>query len=200
MSVQEPKRQRRPRREFDREEGVAKAQALFHRHGFDGVGVAALTEALDVHPPSLYAAYGSKVGLFERTLERYVAEQGLPLSEIFSDDRSLGEAIMHLFIAAADQYSRDACCPGCLVTEGARAADPDARAVALKIGQQMIEAIHVAIANHAPDQADKLTDFVVTTLRGFSAAAYAGLQAERLLAVARYSGELLAKELDSTGR
>ncbi|HEX2526075.1 MAG TPA: TetR/AcrR family transcriptional regulator [Geminicoccus sp.] len=198
--MQELKRQRRPRREFDREEGVAKAQALFHRHGFDGVGVAALTEALDIHPPSFYAAYGSKAGLFERTLERYVAEQGLPLSEIFSDDRSLGEAITHLFIAAADQYSRDACCPGCFVTEGARAADPDARAVALKIGQQMIEAIHVAIANHAPDQADKLTDFVVTTLRGFSAAAYAGLQAERLLAVARYSGELLAKELDSTGR
>jgi TetR/AcrR family transcriptional repressor for divergent bdcA len=198
-TVQEPKRQRRPRREFNREEGVTKAQALFHRYGFDGVGVAALTEALDINPPSLYAAYGSKIGLFERTLERYVVEQGLPLSEIFAEDRSLGEAIRRLFIAAADQYSRDASCPGCLVTEGARAADPDARSIALRIGNQMAEELKAAISSHAPDQADTLTDVIVTTLRGFSAAAYAGMKPERLRAVAGFSGELLARELDSAG-
>jgi len=197
--VQEPKRQRRPRREFNREEGVAKAQALFHKHGFDGVGVAALTEALDINPPSLYAAYGSKAGLFERTLERYIAVQALPLSDIFTKDRTLGEAIQSLFIAAAEQYSRDAACPGCLVTEGARAADPDARSIALRIGGEMVGAIRAGVASYRPDQADRLTDVIAITLRGFSAAAYAGLQPERLLAVARFSGELLAKELDSAG-
>jgi TetR/AcrR family transcriptional repressor for divergent bdcA len=192
------KRKRRPRREFNREEGIAKAQALFHRHGYDGVGVAALTEALNINPPSLYAAYGSKAGLFERALERYVAEQALPLSQIFTDDIPLGEALKRLYMAAAEQYSRNASCPGCLVTEGARAADPDARLIALRIGSQMVEQIHAAIAGHAPNQADRLTDVVVTALRGFSAAAYADMPTEKLQAVAQFSGELLAKDLDST--
>ena len=191
----EPKRQRRARREFDREEGVARAQTLFHRHGYDGVGVAALTEALDINPPSLYAAYGSKAGLFERTLQRYVAEQALPLSEIFTPERPLGEAISHLFIAAADQYGRDMTCPGCLVTEGARAVDPEARAIALRVGGQMADAIQAEISARLPDRAEELTDHVVVTLRGFSAAARAGLPADRLRAVARFSGDLLAGEL-----
>lgn len=194
--MQEQNRQRRPRREFNREEGVAKAQALFHRHGFDGVGVAALTEALNINPPSLYAAYGSKLGLFERTLQRYVAEEALPLSDIFTEDRSLAEAIAQLFSVAAQQYSRDTSCPGCLVTEGARAADPEARAAALRIGQHMIDALRSAISVRSPNDADRLTDFVTTTLRGFSAAAYAGIDPDRLAAVARFSGELLAKELE----
>ncbi|ASM75027.1 MULTISPECIES: TetR/AcrR family transcriptional regulator [Roseobacteraceae] len=190
------RRQRRPRREFDRDAGVAKAQALFHARGYDGVGVAALTEALDINPPSLYTAYGSKLGLFERAMERYVSEQALPLGDVFREGRPLGEAIAQLFAAAADQYSRNSACPGCLVTEGARAADPDARAAALKVAQQMTQAINAAIALRSPDMADRLTDFVVTTLRGFSAAAYAGLAPERLKRVAELSGELLIKELD----
>ena len=191
------RKQRRPRREFNREEGIAKAQALFHRHGFDGVGVAALTKALNINPPSLYAAYGSKAGLFERTLERYLAEKSLPLSQIFTEDRSLGEAVEALFVAAAHQYSCDALRPGCLVTEGARAADPDARSIALRLGSQMVGAVHDAIRIRVPTEADRLTDVVVTTLRGLSAAAYAGMEPGRLLAVAQYSGELLSKELDS---
>lgn len=194
--MQESTRQRRRRREFNREEGVAKAQALFHQYGFDGVGVAALTEALNINPPSLYAAYGSKAGLFERALEKYVAEQGLPLEQIFCEGRSLGEAIAHLYVAAADRYSSDASCPGCLVTEGARAADPEARSVALRVGSQMVKAIQAALTSRAPDQAATLTDVVVTTLRGFSAAARAGMQPARLRAVAQFSGQLVSRQLD----
>lgn len=194
--MSDTKKQRRPRREFDRNAGVAKAQALFHARGFDGVGVAALTEALDINPPSLYAAYGSKLGLFERTMERYVSEQALPLEDVFREGRPLGEAIAQLFAKAADQYSRNSARPGCLVTEGARAADPDARAAALRVAQQMTRAIHAAIAQRSPDEADSLTDFVVTTLRGFSAAAYGGLEPERLKSVAQLSGQLLIKELE----
>jgi len=194
--VQESTRQRRRRREFNREEGVAKAQALFHQHGFDGVGVAALTEALNINPPSLYAAYGSKTGLFERVLAKYVAEQALPLDDIFCEGRPLGDAIAHLYVAAADRYTSDASRPGCLVTEGARAADPEARSVALRIGGQMVEAIQAALTSRVPDEAATLTDVVVTTLRGFSAAAHAGMPHERLRAVAEFSGQRLSRQLD----
>ena len=39
------KRRGRPRA-FDRDEALGKAQALFHAHGYEGVGVAALAEAM----------------------------------------------------------------------------------------------------------------------------------------------------------
>ena len=62
-------RQRRPA--FDREQGVEIAKALFHARGYDAVSIADLTHALEINPPSLYAAYGSKFALFERTLRSY---------------------------------------------------------------------------------------------------------------------------------
>lgn len=88
------KRAKRPA--FDREQGVAVAQALFHARGYDAVGVAELTQALNILPPSLYAAYGSKVDLYERTLRRYAETTMLPLDQILTDDRSPAEALTEL--------------------------------------------------------------------------------------------------------
>ena len=59
---------------FDREAGVAIAQALFHEHDYDAVSVADLTQALNIKPPGFYAAQGNKVGLYERSLECYARE------------------------------------------------------------------------------------------------------------------------------
>ena len=44
---------------------------LFHARGYDAVGVAELVAELGIKPPSFYAAFGSKVGLLARALERY---------------------------------------------------------------------------------------------------------------------------------
>lgn len=77
-------RTRRPA--FDREQGIETARELFHARGYDAVGIAELTQALDIVPPSLYAAYGSKLALFERALQSYIAKQMLPLDKILSSD------------------------------------------------------------------------------------------------------------------
>jgi TetR/AcrR family transcriptional repressor for divergent bdcA len=176
-------RKRRPRRPFDRQLGVQKAQRLFHQRGYDGVSVADLTQALEINPPSLYAAYGSKAGLFEHALRRYAAEHSLPVSEIF-EGRDLGEAVTMIFISAAEQYSGDAAARGCLVTEGTRAADPEARAIAAEISAVMVSAIVEEIRKRVPQNADAVADAVVTMVRGLSAAAYTGMEASRLHAAA----------------
>ena len=59
----------RPRR-FDPNDGVATAQQIFHAHGYDAVSVADVTQALGINPPSFYAAFGSKAGLYARVLDR----------------------------------------------------------------------------------------------------------------------------------
>ena len=59
-------------RSFDTDEAIDTAMKLFHGRGYDAVGVAELGEKLGITPPSFYAAFGSKAGLLERTLKRYV--------------------------------------------------------------------------------------------------------------------------------
>jgi AcrR family transcriptional regulator len=45
---------------------------LFWEQGYDATGVADLTRAMGITPPSLYAAFGSKEELFRRAVARYL--------------------------------------------------------------------------------------------------------------------------------
>jgi TetR/AcrR family transcriptional repressor for divergent bdcA len=190
-------RKRRPRRLFDRQIGVERAQRLFHQKGYDGVSVAELTQVLEINPPSLYAAYGSKAGLFERALRRYAAEHALPVSDIF-EGRDLGEAVTMIFVLAAEQYSSDAEARGCLVTEGTRAADPEARAIATEIGAVMVSVIGEEIRKRVPQDGDAIADAVVTMVRGLSAAAYTGMEANRLRAAAEQAAFMFKAGLSAS--
>ena len=44
---------------------------VFWRQGYEGASMADLTKAMGINPPSLYACFGSKEGLFKAVLERY---------------------------------------------------------------------------------------------------------------------------------
>lgn len=186
------------RRAFDRQAGVAIAKDLFHEHGYDAVGVADLTRALDINPPSLYAAYGSKAGLFERCLAMYVGEGNLSADQILAPGRPLHEAVAELFMRATDAYTRSGTKRGCMVSEGMRADDHEARMLAKVHGDASAASIERFISQHEPEQAKALADYVVVTLRGLSATARLGLSRPRLRAVARLAGQafealLLAK-------
>ena len=121
--------QGRPRR-FDVEAALALGQAMFHERGYDAVGLAALTERLDIRPPSFYAAFGSKAGFFERVLERYTAAV-LPLEAILRPGRPPAEAMTELLESAARSYAADPATRGCLVLETSRScADEESTALA----------------------------------------------------------------------
>ncbi|TQC70019.1 TetR/AcrR family transcriptional regulator (plasmid) [Pantoea dispersa] len=177
------------RRAFDREAGIKTAQALFHQRGYDAVGISELTKALHINPPSLYAAYGSKAGLFGRCLERYVREGNLPADKILIPGRPLALAIEELLIAAARLYVKSSLRRGCLVAEGMRADDQQARELANQYARPGIQFIEDYIRHSEPERAKELGDYVVTALRGFSAAAVTGLSRPRLLTVARMNGQ-----------
>lgn len=192
----EKPRQRRPA--FDREQGVAIAQTLFHQHGFDAVSLADLTEAMNIKPPSFYAAYGSKVELFERVMHRYANENALPMDRLLAPDRPPAEALSALLVAAAKQYGRDRTLRGCLITEGMRADDPIARDMAEKQGNAGIQAIRRYLDQVRPDAAQALTDYLLVTLRGLSAAACNGMSCERLVEVAQTAGKLITHEFEAS--
>ena len=63
-----PKRPRGRPRAFDRDAALGAAMRLFWRHGYEATPVSALTEAMGLTPPQLYAAFGDKRRLFAELL------------------------------------------------------------------------------------------------------------------------------------
>ncbi|HEY0491768.1 MAG TPA: helix-turn-helix domain-containing protein [Telluria sp.] len=185
----ETKGNRALRRTFDRQAGVAVAKELFHERGFDAVGVAELTRALDINPPSLYAAYGSKAGLFERCLAMYVEEENLQADRILVAGRPLHEAVSELFVRATELYTRSQTHCGCMVAEGMRADDEQARSFAKVHGDAAAAFIECFIAQSEPEHASVLADYVVITLRGLSSSARVGMDRPRLLLAAELAGQ-----------
>ncbi|KQQ96450.1 TetR/AcrR family transcriptional regulator [Massilia sp. Leaf139] len=184
----------RPRR-FDPDEAVAVAQRLFHEKGYDAVSVTDLTDALGIKPPSFYAAFGSKAGLYARILDRYALTGAIPLKQILGADRPLAASLAALLEEAARAYAADASATGCMVLEGTRCNDAQARELARGFHLAAQDFIRQAIAERYPQEADRVADFVTTTMAGLSASARHGQSLERLLASARLAGQALVHAL-----
>ena len=194
MTTDTPRARGRPRR-FDLEQAVETAQHLFHARGYDGVSVSDLTTALGINPPSFYAAFGSKAGLYARVLRRYGAAGAIPLDKLLRPDRPVAESLAALLEAAARNYAADPTATGCFVLEGLRCSDPEAREAARAENLAAEGAIRRYIAARHPEKADSLTDFISTSMAGLSDRARNGHDLHRLLATARLAGTVLTQTL-----
>ena len=194
MTTNKSRSRGRPRR-FDPDAAVATAQQLFHARGYDAVSVADVTEALGINPPSFYAAFGSKAGLYARVLDHWVGTGAIPLDDFLRADVPVAEGLAAMLEEAARRYASDPAAGGCLVLEGTRCNDEGAREAAriLNLGAEAV--IRDYIAARHPGDADEVTDFVSTTMSGLSAKARNGHDLPRLLATARLAGSVLAQTL-----
>ncbi|HEU0221979.1 MAG TPA: TetR/AcrR family transcriptional regulator [Paracoccaceae bacterium] len=177
---------------------MAAALALFRARGYEGVGVAELTEAMGINAPSLYAAFGSKRGLYERALQRYAAEAGGYLPEVLAGPGSAATVLRDVFLKAVETMTAKGAPRGCLMLDGARyCADPDV--VRLNTERQKFgrDLIRDRIARERPELAEELADYAMVVLRGLSAGARDGLSLERLRATAETAAEGLARRLES---
>lgn len=174
----------RPRK-FDTAEALHKAQALFHRHGYEGVSLSDLTAAMGITPPSFYAAFQSKSALFGMALQRYSREDGIPFDEILSPDRDVAQALGALLEEAAIRYGADADLRGCLVLSGRAALEPEARQAASALQAAASAMIHRFVAARHPQAADAVTNYVAVIMAGLSAEARAGADCALLLQTAR---------------
>jgi TetR/AcrR family transcriptional repressor for divergent bdcA len=176
---------------------VATAQRLFHARGYDAVSVADITDAIGINPPSFYAAFGSKAGLYARTLSRYTSTEGVPLHEILLPGRPVAEALAAVLEEAARRYAAnlDSALAGCLVIEGTRCNDPQAREAARALAAAAEDTIHHFVAATHPEAAGELTDYVVTLMTGLSTMAREGHGLNRLLATAHLASLSIAQAL-----
>jgi TetR/AcrR family transcriptional regulator, repressor for divergent bdcA len=181
----------RPRR-FDRDEALTKAQGLFHAKGYDALSVADLTRALGINPPSFYAAFGSKLELYDESLRRYEEAEGLDVDTALAPGTPLPIGVARLLRYAAEAYANgDAC--GCMVIEGARGtADPKAGQRARARMEASRAYIHEKIAGLDAKNADLATDYVMMSLAGLSASACHGIPTLRLCAMAAIAADGLS--------
>lgn len=118
-------------RAFDMEGVLEAAMRLFWEQGYEATSLARLREATGLSSASLYGAFGSKQGLFERAVERYLAGPGRVTDVI--DDTSLSprEAVARMLHASIDMQTDTSHPLGCLVALSGtvRAAGDDAAAV-----------------------------------------------------------------------
>lgn len=193
MTTDIPRPRGRPRG-FDPDAALRTAQQLFHAKGYDAVSVADLTKALGINPPSFYAAFGSKAALYARILDRYAETGAIPLEQILRADRPVAESLAEVLDFAARAYA-DPAASGCMVLEGVRSNEAEAREAACVFHLAAQDVIRSFIAERHPADADRLADFVCTTMAGLSASARHGQSLKRLQSTARLAGMALAQAL-----
>jgi len=183
-------------RGFDTQGAVRTAMALFHARGYDAVGVAELGEAIGVKAPSLYAAFGSKKGLFERALALYVESEGGFIQAALAEEGSVAEVIGRLLTRAAEVYAAPGALPGCLVLDSTRnCSDPEVRRLTDRLRAEGRERLRRRIAQEFPETADVLADYVTVTLAGLSASARDGMAPAALRKAAEMAAEGFAAQL-----
>ncbi|MEV0281182.1 TetR/AcrR family transcriptional regulator [Streptomyces sp. NPDC050610] len=102
-------------RTFDMEAVLEAAMLLFWEQGYEATSLAQLREATELSSASLYGAFGSKEGLFERAVEHYIAGPGSVTDVLADEAASPREAIARLLHGSIAMQT-DASHPrGCLI-------------------------------------------------------------------------------------
>lgn len=105
-------------RTFCTEKALDSAMQVFWRKGYEGASMVDLTTAMGINSPSLYAAYGSKEGLFRAVLERYEARRDMFMAEVFAAPSA--KDVASLFLHGVADFAADTGGqnpPGCLLLQ-----------------------------------------------------------------------------------
>jgi AcrR family transcriptional regulator len=111
-------------RAFDEDTVLDKATEVFWRHGYEGTSLSALTTAMGINRPSLYATFGSKEQLFERAFARYHHAQ-VTIARAALDRPTAHAAIEAFLRTSADGLTAETHPAGCLSIQGGLACSPD---------------------------------------------------------------------------
>src|ERR1700737_346239 len=115
-------------REFDVDQALDRALRVFWRKGYEGTTLPDLTKAMGINRPSLYAAFGSKEGLFRKALDRYAEGPACYVREALNEPTARAAA-ERLLGGAIDLFTDRRNPRGCLMVQGALACGKAAECV-----------------------------------------------------------------------
>lgn len=181
-------------RTFDMEQALECALQVFWRQSYEGASLADLTEAMGINRPSLYAAFGSKEGLFRKVLERYVSGPGAYARAALCQPTAYA-VVQHMLQDAIDTITHPSYPPGCLTVQGALSGGAEtapiqqalmAHRTALELGLR--ERLECAKAEgDLPSEANPsdLARYLMVLIQGMSVQAVSGATKEELQRVAQ---------------
>jgi AcrR family transcriptional regulator len=180
-------------REFDVDHALDQALDVFWRNGYEGASVADLTAAMGINPPSLYAAFGNKAGLFRKALDRYVEQRTKYWQGAFEEPTARG-VVEHLLRESAN-FLTDACNPhGCLVVRSAMSCGDTEDAIKRELaarraegeGRLRVRFERARSEGEMPPELDPAdyARYIMTVLEGMSVRAASGVTREELHKVA----------------
>lgn len=180
-------------REFDTEAVVDSAMEVFWSRGFEATSVQDLVAATGIGRGSLYAAFGSKEGLYQAALTRYAAASSARMAARLDRDEPVRLVLRDLLLALVDETLDDPGRRGCLVTNTTVERLPHDRTAGRIVGDtldRLADAVAATLRRgrergELPADADPtaLADFVVTTIQGLRVQGKAGADRRRLAAV-----------------
>ena len=191
-----PGRSRGRPRAFDREAALDRALGLFWTQGFEGTSISDLTSALDINPPSLYAAFGSKEELFREALGLYMRDYGFPIAfqRAILEAKTALDAVVRILREAAHLFPVGATIGGCFISSGELACGPEHRSIADGVSdarELMVTLLTQRITagkarGEIPREANpaSLARYVATVIQGMSVQARDGADEATLLAIA----------------
>ena len=164
---------------FDRDAAIETAMLLFWRHGYEGVSIGDLTKAIGVAPPSLYAAFGSKAGLYQQAMARYEETLGCLDVAAIQSAPSLPQAVRRMLEGAVTSVTRREHERGCMISSGLVACHPDHAALARDAAarrESLRGRIAQALSSFATeDQVQRLARYLAAVMQGISIQARDGV-------------------------
>ncbi len=157
---------------------------LFWRHGYEGVSIGDLTKAIGIAPPSLYAAFGSKAGLYQQAMARYEETLGCLDVAVIGSAKSLAEAVRLLLEGAVRNVTQRKHERGCMISSGLVTCHPDHAAIAREAAarrEALRGKIVQALSSFAgDDQVQRLARHLAAVMQGISIQAHDGVAPQEL--------------------
>lgn len=178
---------------FDRAAALDIATSLFWQHGYDGTSIAMLTTAFSCAPPTIYAAFGSKEGLYREVIKRY--QQRGPADQTERANARFAYDMVESYLREVAKQFTDASHPkGCMVGTGALQCAPSSKRIATyaaatrteghRVFATSIEAAKRRGELPAEINAEALARFYIAVVQGMSVQAIDGATHSQLDALA----------------
>lgn len=181
-------------RSFDRDAALAAAMKTFWQFGYEGASMAALTQAMGINSPSLYAAFGSKEALFKEAVQLYMATEDEKTRRTLGEQPTARGAMEAMLRRSVANLADPAGCRGCLLVLGDSNAAPEHGGIHQYLAQRRKEiqaAIEERIRRGIADgdvsagaNVKIVSAFLMTVLQGLSLRARDGAAREAMLQVA----------------
>jgi AcrR family transcriptional regulator len=181
-------------RSFDRDAALRAAMKTFWRFGYEGASMTALTEAMGINSPSLYACFGSKEGLFREAVDLYLATEDKKTRSRLFDEPTAREAVHGMLRCSIANLTDPSGGRGCLLVLGDSNASPEHAGIHQYLAQRRKE-IQAALEERlrrgiaegdVPPHAEvkAIAAFYMTVMQGLSLRARDGALRETMTEVA----------------